>query len=349
MAKFKVSTKGNLISITQKQFGKFNVNERELKVFEENLLPGFFRPKLVAGNKMLYTVPNSISLAEYVKKDFSIHKLYSVLAQFSEIIKSIRSMGFYPYKLVLDSRLIYVKEITGEVFFLYTPIELTNTSCNIFAFLAEVVKDIQTNDVELLNECRKVQSFLEHPNHQDYGELEGFIMQMYPQIYLHVKRRETGLSGFISSTKLGYEQHYHPSMALENEVETSETEESGTTLLEESGTTLLGEERGTTLLQEEVVSAILVRRKTQETINVSKNVFRIGKLPGECDYVISDNSVISKRHASIYRKESIYFVGDDGSKNHTYVNGVMVLSNQIELHNGDVLKLANEDFEFYIN
>lgn len=349
MAKFKVSTKGNLITITQKQFGKFKVNEREMKVFEENLLPGFFRPKLEAGNKMLYTAPNSISLTEYVKNDFSIFKLYSVLAQFSEIIKSIREMGFYPYKLVLDSRLIYVKEITGEVFFLYTPIELTNTSCNVFAFLAEVVKTIQSNDINVLNECNKVLMFLEHPNHQDYGELEGFIMQMYPQIYQHIIRRSTTHSGFISSTKLGYEQHYHPSMALESEVEKSGLEEKGTPLLEEKGTTLLVEESGTTLLQEETVSAILIRRKTQETINISKNIFRIGKLPNECDYVISDNNVISKKHASIYKNANLYFVQDDGSKNHTYVNGVMIMNNQIELHNGDVLKLANEEFEFYIN
>lgn len=349
MAKFKVSTKGNLITVTQKQLGKLNVNERELKVFEENLLPGFFRPKLVAGNKMLYTVPNSISLADYVKKDFSIHKLYSMLAQFSEIIKSIRSMGFYPHKLVLDSRLIYVKEITGEVFFLYTPLELSNTSCNIFAFLAEVIKSVQSNDINVMNECNKVQMFLEHPNHQDYGELEGFIMQMYPQIYQHITRRDSGQSGFISSTKLGHEQHYHPSMSFKNETEKTEKEESGTTLLEESGTTLLGEESGTTLLQEETVSAILIRRKTQETINVSKSIFRIGKLASECDYVITDNNVISKKHASIYRRECIYFVGDDGSKNHTYVNGVMLTNNEVELHNGDILKLANEEFEFYIN
>lgn len=344
MAKFKVSIKDNLINVTQKQFGKFNVNERELQVFEKNLLPGFFRPKIVAGNKMLYTAPMSISLADYVKKDFSIHKLYSVLAQFSEIIKSIKSMGFYPYKLVLNSRLIYVKEITGEVFFLYTPLDLTNTSCNIFSFLAEVVKTIQTNDVDLKNECNKVQMFLEHPNHQDYRELEGFIMQMYPQIYQHITRRESGQSGFISSTKLGYEQHYHPSMALENL-----PEEQGTTLLEEQGTTLLGEEQGTTLLQEDDISAILIQRRTQETINIRKDVFRIGKLVGECDYIISDSKVISKRHASIHRRGTVFFVQDDGSKNHTYLNGVMIENGQRALHNGDVLKLANEEFEFYIN
>lgn len=345
MAKFKVSTKGNLITITQKQFRKFNVNERELKVFEENLLPGFFRPKLVAKNKITYTAPKSVTLEAYIKKDLTVHKMYSILAQFGEMIKSAEQYGFYLHNIIFESRLIYVKEITGELFFLYTPLVTTGIGVNLFGFLADVFKNIQTEDKQLQTEYQKVKTFLESTNHCSLNELENFVYQMYPQIYQQITRREFGQSGFISSTKLGHEQHYHPSMDLQQ----SSSEEIGTTLLvEEEGTTLLNEDEGTTLLQEPTISAFLIRKKTNETITVNRDVFKIGK-ECTCDYVVSDNNAISRRHATLYRNMSMFYIGDDGSKNHTYVNGVMVIDSQIELHNGDIVKLANDEFEFFIN
>lgn len=361
MAKFKVSTKGNLITITQKQLGKFNVNERELKVFEENLLPGFFRPKLVAKNKITYTAPKSVTLETYIKKDLTVHKMYSILAQFGEMIKSVEQYGFYLHNIIFESRLVYVKEITGELFFLYTPLITTGIGVNLFGFLADAFKNLQTEDAQLQMEYQKVKAFLESPNHYSLNELEIFVHQNYPQIYQQITRRDSGQSGFISSTKLGHEQHYHPSMALQSASSVSlqqassvalrqaPSEEMGTTLLvEEEGTTLLTEDEGTTLLQEPNVSAFLIRKKTNETITVNREVFKIGK-DFSCDYVVTDNNAVSRRHASLYRNMSVFYIGDDGSKNHTYVNGVVVIDSQVELHNGDVVKLANEEFEFFIN
>lgn len=41
MAKYSISAHKNLIKITQKSMKKLPVNERELAVFQENLLPGY--------------------------------------------------------------------------------------------------------------------------------------------------------------------------------------------------------------------------------------------------------------------------------------------------------------------
>lgn len=46
MAKYSISAQKNLIKITQKSMKKLPVNERELAVFQENLLPGLFRPAM---------------------------------------------------------------------------------------------------------------------------------------------------------------------------------------------------------------------------------------------------------------------------------------------------------------
>lgn len=118
-------------------------------------------------------------------------------------------------------------------------------------------------------------------------------------------------------------------------------------------TTVLGMGAGigeTTVLgvaQAAQVQPNLIRRKTDEHISVSKPVFRIGKERSYVDYFIGDNTAISRSHANIIIRDGEYFVVDTNSTNHTYVNGVMLQSNvETAIAHGDIIRLANEDFEF---
>ena len=63
--------------------------------------------------------------------------------------------------------------------------------------------------------------------------------------------------------------------------------------------------------------------------------------------VISENRAVSRKHAKILWKKETYYIMDLGSVNGTFVNGVEVEGeNQIQLHHGDKIVLANEVFEF---
>lgn len=93
----------------------------------------------------------------------------------------------------------------------------------------------------------------------------------------------------------------------------------------------------------------LLRKRTNETVCISKSAYRIGKEKSNVDYCISNNSAISRLHAIIYCKEGRYYIVDTLSTNHTFVNGKIITSNQnYELLSGDIITLANEDFEFTI-
>ena len=78
-------------------------------------------------------------------------------------------------------------------------------------------------------------------------------------------------------------------------------------------------------------------------------MFRLGKERSYVDYFISSNNAISRSHADIVSRKTKYFVIDKNSKNKTYING-MKLSPEIEteIFDGDLLRLANEEFEFHI-
>lgn len=92
---------------------------------------------------------------------------------------------------------------------------------------------------------------------------------------------------------------------------------------------------------------VLERKKTNEKIAVTKDTFRLGKEQQYVDYCIMDNSAVSRSHADIVKKESDYYIVDNNSLNHTFVNGVQVVgSNPQILKDGDIIMLANEEFTF---
>lgn len=91
----------------------------------------------------------------------------------------------------------------------------------------------------------------------------------------------------------------------------------------------------------------LIREKTGEKISISKEVFRLGKSARECDYTISDNTAISRKHAEIIKQENGYFIVDLGSTNKTYVDNVVVVRHK-QIVSGSKIRLANEEFTFYV-
>ena len=116
MAKFKVSVKGNIVTVTKKQLRKYHINEREVKKFEENAISGFFRPQIINKNRIVYVAPWGVTLENYIKDNFTVHKFYSILTQVVEMTKRIERYGLYLHNVVLDTQLIYIKKTTGELF-----------------------------------------------------------------------------------------------------------------------------------------------------------------------------------------------------------------------------------------
>jgi len=93
----------------------------------------------------------------------------------------------------------------------------------------------------------------------------------------------------------------------------------------------------------------LIRIKNNERINLAKPKFRIGQEKSFVDYCITDNTAISRSHADFVTRDGEYFVIDINSRNHTYVDGVMLQSmREAKMSHGTKIKLANEEFEFRI-
>ena len=106
-------------------------------------------------------------------------------------------------------------------------------------------------------------------------------------------------------------------------------------------TTVLG------MSNQPMVFPALIRIKTQEKIIINKSEFYVGKDPSRVDYCVFDNSAVSRVHAKIICRNGEFFVVDNHSTNHVYVNGMLIDANvEVRLTHGSRVRLGDEDFEF---
>lgn len=85
-------------------------------------------------------------------------------------------------------------------------------------------------------------------------------------------------------------------------------------------------------------------------IVVTKDEFVIGKKESVVDGAISFNKMISRVHCKINKNGNQYTITDLQSANGTYVNKIKMNPQQpYPIKNGDIIRLANSDFQVVIN
>lgn len=117
-----------------------------------------------------------------------------------------------------------------------------------------------------------------------------------------------------------------------------------------SQTGVLGYFPGSTELEtEESPYPYLIRESTNQIISVDKPEFCIGKDQKQADFRVTDNPAVSRRHLVIITREDRYFIVDQNSTNKTYMDERPIPPGQeTEIFPGAKLRLANEEFSFYI-
>lgn len=122
----------------------------------------------------------------------------------------------------------------------------------------------------------------------------------------------------------------------------SEEQEERTMLLNQGG------DEGTVLLNTQpVLSASLLRVRTQEQFSIYKNVCKIGKKASETDICISNNPALSRVHCTIRYLAGFYYLEDCHSSNFTYVDGKRAIPGEpIKLKDSCRIQMADEEFIF---
>ncbi len=91
----------------------------------------------------------------------------------------------------------------------------------------------------------------------------------------------------------------------------------------------------------------LVRARNGETVEIQPGSFVLGRSDTRANYIITDNKSIGRVHAIMMAKPEECTICDNYSMNKTYINGQELTPNHpYVLHDGDVVRLADEDFMF---
>jgi pSer/pThr/pTyr-binding forkhead associated (FHA) protein len=133
----------------------------------------------------------------------------------------------------------------------------------------------------------------------------------------------------------------------------SSDEESRTVIMgggmDYGSTMILGSEQGSGQQTFNHVVKI-IRRRTGQSMVINKDLFRIGSEASFVDLFLGDNPAIGSCHANICERDGAYYIADQNSVNHTYVNGVIVQPGElVQLVSGNLITLADEDFDFIIS
>ena len=95
------------------------------------------------------------------------------------------------------------------------------------------------------------------------------------------------------------------------------------------------------------INPYIVRVDTEEKIIINKAVFKLGKASRGVDYHISGNGAISRQHAIISKKDDGYYLKDNKSTNHTYINERQLEDGEeVLLKNNAKFRLGDETFLF---
>lgn len=375
MSKLKVKHKDNQIIVVSKLSKTEEINQQELDVMHSKIIRGLMKPTVSKLNRITYLSPNGLTLKSYLANSITINDFFLIYAQVLEVIKSVERNSFNINNLVMNLNFAFVNEKTKELHMVYQPIRTQVISTSMASFLYDISYCVNLALSEDYNEINRFINYLKSLQMISYEPIEQYILKYYPSIYKQVTRQKPGQSKILKGDDFFYRQndmeHKESQGRLDPKdlfdsfdsddagdtallIEDSNDFDEGTALLleDDEGTALLLEEDDATalLLEKKVNYPYLIRINTFDRTDVNKPVFRIGKERSYVDYFVQNNSAVSRLHADIITRGNQYFIKDNNSTNHTYINGrELTPETENEIFDGDELTLANEVFEFHVS
>ncbi len=188
MPGYRVSENKNGTRVVYSSLKKIALDRDEYNICRENKEGVFLVPLIKSRHKIYYNTDRTIPLDKYIKENISVYEFYSVIVQILEVSKLVKKKQLSLHKLKFDLRMVFVKEIPGELIFLYEPLSDNIKTCvDVCTFLKKFVNEIKTEDSNLIEECRKFQCFVGSAFNYDIFEVENYIIKHYPQIYQEIK------------------------------------------------------------------------------------------------------------------------------------------------------------------
>jgi hypothetical protein len=370
--KIKVKKKRDRILVKVKFSSTDQISQRELNILSRGSRD-FLLPKKLRHKAILFSGKQGVPLNRFLKTPLTRYEFYFIMAQIADITRKIESNELFLHNIILDLRYVFINQTTKELQFLYLPILSNHVCVDVRGFMESVIYAAAFEQSGGTDYVAQFADYLRNMPQFSSDVICDYIQKREKNIVNRIGRGSQ--SGFFTDKPADYYSHYgvpggsEDTCLLQNEETTllnEDLEEDNSMLPNGQGSskseeTVLLDDEATTLLQDndapqkenpaqENRYPYLIRVSANEKISLCKPVFRLGKEKDSVDYFVYGNNAVSRAHADIVTRGSRYFVIDCNSTNKTYINDREVPPKiETEIHDGDILKLANEAFEFHLS
>lgn len=376
MNKMKVVSKAGTTQLILKSLKGQQINENEVYAINTDKVDGLLPLEVVQkGNsfKLIYNITGFISFKEYLMMPLNKERFAAILRNILANLKAMEGAYFNQQYLLMDFEHVIVNPATQRIYFVYVPIQFFESGTSLKGFLLDI---IQYSSFVLGEDTSYVKEYIAILNRGvnfSVFDLEEYISTLFgngvsPQqgidhmqnhIPLHKETGSECASKEKTLSKIGatgkgvydpFEEQKGKEAIREMIFQTGREQSVDNALDPYGGTMILGSI--TACGSDEPCQRhhpYLVREKTGEKIFVNRPLFRIGKEKKHSNYSILDNNAISRNHAEIITREMGYYIVDLNSTNKTFVNEkVIPAGKEVEILSETKIRLANEEFVFYI-
>ena len=345
MAKYRIVSKGSLVTVKSKLTKTDKINEREMEYLVNHYTGGLFKVFYDGKKTITYTAPMSVTLEKYLSnRILDQASFWKIILQIVEVAKTADINGLYQNKIWMDMQTVFINEMTQELYFIYQPLVNVQNVANVYAFISDItymeMKKYAGTQCEYLV---SFEQFLKDGNNYRLENIYAYVEGVSPETCHKTRGMGKGRSGFLTSNIASYQKHYRE--------EVDKVEE--TVYLGGDGTVLLGsgmenDDCDATTILSQRQNAVLFHERSGTPVQITKDSFLLGK-GNVSDYCISGNTAVSRRHAVIRRKGNDYYLQDEGSTNGSFLNGRKLEGQEtVLLADRDEIVLADERFRIEI-
>jgi len=334
MMTFKSKVKDGKLEVLVKVPASCVVLDKEEKIIKTNSIRGLLKLGESGRKSFSYMGPAAIPLKEALKKPLSKYEFFYLNIQILDLFRKIEKYDLNPNNIILDLSHVYMNTNTKELLFIYIPANMNGVSVGVTDFMEQLILAAEYED----EDDDYVAEYINYVNALD--EFDIFEIEQYISCEDALLAKRIAHNRYTSS-------HLATGKGKTQNVMAADSNEDKTDLLEAVPQSIPEHPTKRINVQNVISGPCLIRKSTNEHIDIKKVVFRMGKERSCVDLFVNDNAV-SRKHADIITRGRSYYICDQNSTNHTYVNGVvMPPKEEVEIFDGDIIKLAEEEFIFH--
>ncbi len=324
-----------------------------------------------------YQIGEMKTIKEYISSMINKKNFLMLLSNLFIFLVELKEENIEINRLIFDINYVYVDKKNLNINYLYMPIRNLKKESDLNVLIKEIIYTCKFSSSENIDYVKNILRYLKSNEAENLIKFKNFIDILLQESYQNNFKNEISVDYFGNESNYNLKDNfnYKDQRKEKSNIKESNEDNKFVNIYEEEnnknnlyldvddkkeddeeyencGTQLLEEEEeGTSILnyEESKYFPYLIRKKNNEKIQIVSSEFKIGSDRNWSDYFISDNKFVSHKHAKIIKKNGEYFIIDNKSSNHIYINSKKIDKNiEFKIKHNDEIRLANEEFIFKI-